>query len=46
MSFGHEKLDLYRAALEYVGWAYKYSKGKRVIAMQRISSCVPLNPSR
>ena len=22
MGFGHEKLDVYRAAIEYVGWAY------------------------
>lgn len=24
MSFGHEKLDVYRAAIEYVGWAYQF----------------------
>ncbi len=24
MAFGHEKLDLYRAVIEYVGWAYRY----------------------
>lgn len=24
MSFGHERLDVYRAAIEYVGWAYGY----------------------
>jgi len=24
MGFGHEKLDVYRAAIEYVGWAYCY----------------------
>ena len=24
MGFGHEKLDVYRAAIEYVGWAYHY----------------------
>jgi hypothetical protein len=23
MGFGHEKLDAYRAAIEYVGWAYR-----------------------
>jgi hypothetical protein len=22
MSFGHERLDVYRAAIEYVGWAF------------------------
>ena len=25
MAFGHEKLDVYRAAIEYVGWAYRRS---------------------
>jgi hypothetical protein len=24
MAFGHGKLDVYRAAIEYVGWAYRY----------------------
>jgi hypothetical protein len=24
MAFGHEKLDVYRAAIEYVGWAYRF----------------------
>ena len=24
MSFGHEKFDVYRAAIEYVGWACRY----------------------
>jgi hypothetical protein len=24
MAFGHEKLDVCRAAMEYVGWAYRY----------------------
>jgi len=24
MAFGHEKLDVYRAAIAYVGWAYRY----------------------
>ena len=23
MGFGHERLDVYRAAIEYVGWAYR-----------------------
>ena len=26
MAFGHEKLDVYRAAIEYVGWAYRFCK--------------------
>ena len=25
MSFGHEKFDVYRAAIEYVGWGSRYS---------------------
>jgi len=24
MAFGHEKLDVDRAAITYVGWAYRY----------------------
>jgi len=24
MAFGHEKLDVYRAAIADVGWAYRY----------------------
>jgi len=24
MAFGHEKLDVYRAAIEYVGWGYRF----------------------
>ncbi len=24
MALGHEKLDDYRAAIEYVGWAYRF----------------------
>jgi hypothetical protein len=24
MAFGHEKLDVYRAAIEYVDWAYRF----------------------
>jgi hypothetical protein len=24
MAFGHEKLDVYRAAIESVGWAYRF----------------------
>ena len=27
MSFGHERPDVYRAAIEYVGWAYR---GQRI----------------
>ena len=24
VGFGHEKLDVYRAAIEYVGWVYRF----------------------
>ena len=32
MAFGHERLDVYRAAIDYVGWAYRLCvrlKGQR-----------------
>jgi four helix bundle protein len=48
MGFGHEKLDVYRAAIEYVGWAYRYCeslKGHRNAKDQllRASQAIPLN---
>lgn len=48
MSFGHEKLDVYRAAIEYVGWAYRFCeglKGHRNAKDQllRASQAIPLN---
>lgn len=48
MSFGHEKLDVYRAAIEYVGWAFRYCeqlKGHRNAKDQllRASQAIPLN---
>ena len=48
MSFGHEKLDVYRAAIEYVGWAYRYAEGlpgHRHVKDQllRASQAIPLN---
>lgn len=48
MGFGHEKLDVYRAAIEYVGWAYRYCeslKGHRNAKNQllRASQAIPLN---
>jgi len=48
MAFGHEKLDVYRAAIEYVGWAYRYCKalkGHRNAKDQllRASQAIPLN---
>ena len=48
MGFGHEKLDVYRAAIEYVGWAYRFCeglKGHRNAKDQllRASQAMPLN---
>ena len=48
MGFGHEKLDVYRAAIEYVGWAYGFCedlKGHRNAKDQllRASQAIPLN---
>jgi four helix bundle protein len=48
MAFGHEKLDVYRAAIKYVGWAYRYCealKGHRNAKDQllRASQAIPLN---
>ena len=48
MGFGHEKLDVYRAAIDYVGWAYRLCeglKGHRNAKDQllRASQAIPLN---
>jgi len=48
MSFGHERLDVYRAAIAYVGWAYRFCeglKGHRNAKEQllRASQAIPLN---
>jgi four helix bundle protein len=48
MTFGHEKLDVYRAAIEYVGWAYRVCerlKEHRNAKDQwlRASQAIPLN---
>jgi four helix bundle protein len=48
MGFGHERLDVYRTAIEYVGWAFRYSedlKGHRHAKDQliRASQAIPLN---
>ena len=48
MGFGHENLDVYRASLEYVGWAYRYCeklKGHRNAKDQllRASQAISLN---
>lgn len=48
MTFGHEQMDVYRAAIEYVSWAYqlcKSLKGHRNAKDQliRASQAIPLN---
>jgi four helix bundle protein len=48
MVFGHEQLDVYRAAIEYVGWAFRLCerlKGHRNAKEQllRASQAIPLN---
>jgi four helix bundle protein len=49
MAFGHEQLDVYRATIEYVGWAYRLCeslKGKHRNArdqLLRASQGIPLN---
>ena len=48
MTFGHEQLDVYRAAIEYVGWAFllcERLKGHRNAKDQllRASQAIPLN---
>jgi four helix bundle protein len=48
VAFGHEKLDVYRAAIESVGWAYRFCeelKGHRNAKDQllRASQAIPLN---
>ena len=48
MSFGHEKLDVYRASIEYVGWAYGFCERMRghpnaKDQLIRASQAIPLN---
>ena len=48
MGFGHEKLDVYRTSIEYVGWAYRFCetlKGHRNAKDQllRASQAIPLD---
>ena len=49
MSFGHERLDVYRAAIEYVGWSYRLCtvlKAEHRAAkdqLLRASQSIPLN---
>ncbi|MDD8051309.1 MAG: four helix bundle protein [Verrucomicrobiota bacterium] len=48
MGFGHEKLDVYQASIEYVAWVYRFCgnlKGHRNAKDQllRASQAIPLN---
>ena len=48
MTFGHEQLDVYRAAIEYVGWAYHLCEGLQghrnaKDQLLRASQAIPLN---
>jgi len=48
MAFGHEKLDVYRAAIGYVGWVYRFCEalaGHRNAKDQllRAAQAIPLN---
>jgi len=48
MGFGHEKLDVYRTAIEYVGWAYRFCEslkghGNAKDQLLRASQAIPLN---
>jgi hypothetical protein len=48
MTFGHEQLDVYRAAIEYVGWAYRLCEGLQghrnaKEQLLRASQAIPLN---
>lgn len=48
MNFGHERLDVYRAAIDYVGWAYRFCQSLRGHSnareqLMRASQSIPLN---
>ena len=48
MAFGHEQLDVYRAGIEYVGWAYRLcdrlkGHGNAKDQLLRASQAIPLN---
>ena len=49
MSFSHEKLDVYRAAISYVGWAHRLCAGLKgehrssKDQLLRASQSIPLN---
>jgi len=43
LNFGHEKLDVYRAAIEYVGWAFRHCE---LLQAQRNANDQPLRASQ
>ena len=48
MGCGHEKLDVYRVAIEYVGWAYRFCESVKrhrnaKDQLLRASQALPLN---
>ena len=48
MTFGHERLDVYRTAIEYVGWAYRLCERPKAHRnakdqLLRASQAIPLN---
>jgi four helix bundle protein len=48
VSFGHEQLDVYRVAIDYVGWAYRFSErltghSNAKNQLLRASQAIPLN---
>jgi four helix bundle protein len=48
MTFGHEQLDVYRAAIKYVGWAFRLCEGLKAHRnakdqLLRGSQAIPLN---
>jgi four helix bundle protein len=48
MTFGHERLDVYRAAIEYAGWAFRLCEGLKSHRnakdqLLRASQAIPLN---
>ncbi len=48
MSFGHERLDVYRTAIGYVGWAFRLCEGLQAHLnakeqLPRASQAIPLN---
>ena len=38
MGFGHERLDVYHAAIDYVGWSYHFCEELRFTRKQMITA--------